>query len=150
MTALRFGSVLLSWLILASLAQAAMYKWVDDQGVTRYSQHPPSDRPAETLVPPPRPNTDAAAAQKKLEETLQDLDEDRKGRAETEQEQQKLAATAEHRRKTCTAARDNLTKLTTGGRKRLIGPDGVAAYMTDEDRQARIDKAQKQIEEFCD
>lgn len=150
MTALRFGSVLLGWLILAGLAQAAMYKWVDDQGVTQYSQHPPSDRPTETLVPPPRPGTDAAAAQKKLEETLQGLDEDRKARAESEQEQEKLAATAEQRRKNCTAARDNLTKLTTGGRKRLIGPDGVAAYMTEEDRQARIEKAQQQIGEFCD
>lgn len=150
MTALRFGSVLLGWLVLAGMTQAAIYKWVDDQGVTQYSQHPPSDRPAETVAPPPRPGADAAAAQKKLEETLQGLDADRKARAESEQEQEKLAATAEQRRKNCTAARDDLTKLTTGGRKRLIGPDGVASYMAEEDRQAYIEKARKQIEEFCD
>lgn len=149
MTALRFGSVLVGWLAVAGLAQAAMYKWVDDQGVTQYTQYPPPDRKSEAIVPPPPPAEDAAGAQKKLEDTLQKLDANRKAQAGAEEKQQKATAAAEQRRKNCEVARGNLEKLTAGGRTRLMGPDGTT-HLSEEDRQARIVTTKEQIKEFCD
>ncbi|MBI5461848.1 MAG: DUF4124 domain-containing protein [Gammaproteobacteria bacterium] len=138
------------WLALAGMAQAAMYKWVDDKGVTQYTQYPPPDRKVKVMVPPPPPAEDPEAAQKKLESLLQKQDEQRKTAATAEEEQTKTAEHAKQREQNCKNARSNLEKLTTGGRKRIVGADGVATYLTEEDQQTRIAEAKKQIEAFCD
>ncbi len=149
MTGYRTGLILISWLALAGLAQAAMYKWVDENGVTQYTQYPPPNQKSETIVPPPTPAQDPAGAHQKLEQTLQKLDEDSKARANAEAEREKSAAAEQQRKQNCQAARSNLEKLTTGGRKRVIGPDGTASYLSEEDRQARITEAKKQVDEYC-
>lgn len=143
------GCALLGGLALLGPVQAAMYKWVDDKGVTQYTQYPPPNRESEVMVPPPTPAQDPDGAQLKLEDQLKQLDENQKARAESEAEAAKTKAAADQRKKNCEAARGNLEKLTTGGRKRVIGPDGVATYLTEEDRQAKIAEAKKHIEESC-
>lgn len=142
--------IVVGWLAVAGLAQAAMYKWVDENGVTQYTQYPPPNRKVEVMVPPPPPAEDPDEAQKKLEHLLQSQDEQRKAATTAEEEQTKAADQAKLRERNCQAARTNLMSLTTGGRKRVMGADGVATYLTEEDRQARIAEAQKQIKEFCD
>lgn len=141
--------IVAGWLAIAGLAQAAMYKWVDENGVTQYSQYPPQDRKVDVIAPPPPPAEDPEGAQKKLESLLQKQDEQRKAAAGAEEEQTKTAEQAKQREQNCLNARSNLDKLSTGGRKRIIGPDGVASYLTDEDREARIAEAKKQIQEYC-
>ncbi|MFN2309273.1 MAG: DUF4124 domain-containing protein [Gammaproteobacteria bacterium] len=146
----RFTWLLAAWLIGIGAANAAMYKWVDENGVTQYTQYPPPSRDYQTMVPPPPAAEAPAEAQKKLEETLQRQDEARKARAAAGEEQQKTAEATARREQNCQNARANLERLTTGGNRRILGPDGVAYYPTDEERQERISKAQKQIEENCD
>lgn len=140
------SALLLGWSL---AAPAAMYKWVDDQGQVHYSQYPPKDREAQAIAPPPPPATPAAEAQKKLEETLRSLDETRKAREESAQKAADEAAEAERIRGNCEAARANLERLTTGGRKKIVGEDGVAYYMTEEERQKRIQEARDQIDKYC-
>jgi len=142
--------IIAGWLVAMGLAQAAMYKWVDENGVTQYTQYPPPNRKVEVVAPPPPPAEDPQEAQKKLEATLQKQNEQRETATTAGEEQAKTAEQAKLREQNCQTARSNLEKLTTGGRKRVIGADGVASYLTEEDQQARIDKAKKQIEEFCD
>lgn len=141
---------LLGGLALLGPAQAAMYKWVDDKGVTQYTQYPPPNREAEVMVPPPTPAQDPDGAQLKLEDQLKQLDEKQKARAESEAEAAKAKAQADQRKKNCATARSNLENLTTGGRKRVMGADGVATYLTEEERQAKIAEAKKHIKESCD
>lgn len=142
--------VLVGWLAFIGLAQAAMYKWVDDKGVTQYTQYPPPDRKAEVIVPPPPPAEDPEGAQKKLEATLQKLDEERKAKATAQEESQKTADEAKQRQQNCQTAQSNLEKLTTGGRRRMIGPDGVASYLPEEERQQKITEAKEAIKKYCD
>lgn len=141
--------IVAGWLAAVGLAQAAMYKWVDENGVTQYTQYPPPNRKTEVVVPPPPPAEDPEGAQKKLEATLQMQDEQDKAAATAEQEQAKSRNEAEVRAKNCQIARDNLSKLTTGGRKRIMGPDGVATYLSDEEREAKIAEAKQQIGKYC-
>lgn len=150
MNTVRFGWILAGWLAAFGLAQAAMYKWVDENGVTQYSQFPPPSREYQTVVPPPPPAEDPEGAQKRLEELMKRQDESYKARTEAAEKQKQATAEAERRKQNCSTARANLEKLTTGGNRRLIGPDGVAYYPTEEERQQRIAEARKQIEEFCD
>jgi hypothetical protein len=141
--------IVAGWLAAVGLAQAAMYKWVDENGVTQYTQYPPPDRKVDVVAPPPPPAEDPEGAQKKLESLLQKQDEQRKATATAEGEQAKADAEAKQREARCQSARKNLEVLTTGGRKRVVGPDGVATYLPEEDRQARIAEARKAIEESC-
>lgn len=141
--------IVAGWLAAVGLAQAAMYKWVDENGVTQYSQYPPPNRKTEVMVPPPPPAEDPDGTQKKLEATLQKQDEQRKAAETAEQEQAKARDETEIRTKNCQIARSNLAKLTAGGRKRIVGPDGVATYLTDEDRETKIAEAKQQIEKYC-
>lgn len=141
--------IVAGWLVCAGLTQAAMYKWVDENGVTQYTQYPPPTGKSEVMVPPPPPAEDPEGAQQRLEDLLKKQDDQRKAATTAEQERTKSEEQAATREKNCQMARSNLEKLTTGGRKRVIGSDGVATYLTDEDRAAHIAKAKQQIEEFC-
>ncbi len=145
-TRILLSALLLGW----SLAvPAAMYKWVDDQGQVHYSQYPPRDREVETIAPPPPPATPAAEAQRRLEETLRTLDETRKAREASRQKAAEEAAEAERIRSNCEAARANLRRLTAGGRKKIVGEDGVAYYMTEEEKRKKIQEARDQIDKYC-
>lgn len=137
-------------LLFSAALPAAMYKWVDEDGRTHYSQYPPPDQDYEALEPPPPPASDAGQARQELEGLLQRQDEQRQAREEAAKETAAAEQQAEQRREACEAARHNLQVLTTGGRKRITGPDGVARYLPEEERQAKIAEAQKQIEEYCD
>lgn len=136
-------------LLFSTALSAAMYKWVDENGQTHYSQYPPPAQDYEALQPPPPPASDAGQAQQRLEQLLQRQEEQRQGREQAEQEAAAAEQQAEQRRKACAAARHNLEILTTGGRKRITGPDGVARYLPEEERQAKIAEARQQIEEYC-
>lgn len=142
------AGLVLGW---CGLVQGAIYKWVDDHGTTNYSQHPPpAQNPAKVVVPPPQPGSDAAQAQKRLESQLETLADQREAREKAAGEKAKSAAEKKRRRDNCATARTNLTRLTTGGRKRIIGADGAARYLADEEHQKLLTETHKQIDEYCD
>ena len=142
------AGLLLAW---SGLVQSAIYKWVDDHGTTNYSQHPPpAESPVKVLVSPPPSGTDAAQTQKRLENQLETLADQREARETAAGEKAKSAAEKQQRRDNCAKARNNLTGLTTGGRKRIIGADGVARYLAEEEHQRLLTDTQNQIDEYCD
>lgn len=142
------AGLLLAW---SGLAQSGIYKWVDDHGTTNYSQHPPPAESAVKVIPrPPPSDADAAQAQKRLEKQIETLSDEREAREKAAGEKAKLAAEKHQRRDNCAKARSNLTRLTTGGRKRIIGADGAARYLPEEEQQRLLTDTQKQIDEYCD
>jgi hypothetical protein len=142
------AGLLLSW---CGLVQGAIYKWVDDHGTTNYSQHPPpAQDPVKVVVSPPPSGTEAAQAQKRLESQLETVTEQREAREKAGEEKAKSAAENKQRRDNCAKARGNLTGLTSGGRKRIIGADGAARYLTDDEHQKLLTETRKQIDEYCD
>lgn len=139
---------LLAW---SGLVQSGIYKWVDSHGTTNYSQHPPPAEGTVKVIGPPAPSaTDAAQAQKRLENQLQTLADQREARETAAGEKAKSAAEQQRRRDNCAKARNNLTRLTTGGRKRIIGADGAAGYLAEDEHQRLLTDTQKQIDEYCD
>lgn len=138
-------------------AETAIYKWVDEQDVTHYSQNPPPEGEAELIQPAARPAESPEAArqrtlaQEAAVEQLQAAREDQPPETpqDAEPETPQDAETAAAMEKNCAAARHNLEALTTAVRRRVIGPDGVAYYMSDEERQERIDEAKAIVAEQC-
>ena len=131
-------------LILAQplLADAAIYQWVDENGVTIYSQTPPKTGDARQITQKSRP-TDNTAKQKlhDMRQSIADRKEDRTEQKEKRTEEKKEN---ERKRSNCKAATDNLATLTSLGHRRYGGE-----RLTEEQRQEKITQAKKQMQENC-
>ncbi|MDQ3562890.1 MAG: DUF4124 domain-containing protein [Pseudomonadota bacterium] len=126
---------------------AEMYKWIDDEGQVQYSQSPPPGRPAETIKPPPK--VDSKAAREKLKQQLQDFELRGDKRQEQAEADQKTQEQAGERKAACDTARERLAKLE--GKPRILqyAEDGSSKRLTEEERQADIAEARKQVEKHC-
>jgi len=133
---------LLLILIHPILANAAIYQWVDDNGVTIYSQTPPKSGKSRTITHKNRP-VDGAAKQRLLD--MQQKSADRQEDRNLQKEKQ-TKEKAEQKRKmsNCNAAKSNLTKLIGLGNRRYGGE-----RLTEEQRQEKMTNAQKNISENC-
>lgn len=142
--------LLATGLLIACLpTHAAMYKWVDENGVTQFSQTPPRDQPAERLRPPPPPAEDPAAARERLQKQIDGFDNRRLMEEVGAEEQAKQDADAAERNKRCEAARRNLETLQLGGGRRIRDESGAVIRPTDEWREQRMEEARKAIAEYC-
>jgi len=131
-------------------ALAEMYRWVDEDGVTVYSQRPPPDAPATTIAPPPKPSEAETmrAFERLKDQFVRDFDakEEEKKQAEDQAKQAKDQAM---RDLNCTAARKNLETLQNLGARRLLTPDGEYRRLSDEERAKGIAEMRKAIEDNC-
>lgn len=133
--------------MLASNVQAAVYKWVDKDGVTHYSQSPPpAGTEGQTIAPPP--TVDTQGAQKKLQDTQEMLDKNRKQREDEAKEEQKKQAEMQAREDACHKAE---VKLLSFQRPRVnfVDKDGTRRRATEEERQRELSKTQAYIDKNC-
>lgn len=140
----------LALLLAPILATAATtYTWVDDQGVTHFSQFPPEHGQVRVITPyTSRPPTPAAQTESPEAATAEPPEQPQP--AEPSAEEQAVKEQLETvRADNCRKARANLNTLTTGGRLRYTDAEGNVRFLTDEERQTRIEEAQGQIEEYC-
>lgn len=130
-------------------AGAKMYKWVDEDGVTQYTQTPPPKGDYKPVKPPPPPPSSAAQSKKDLDKRGEEFEKRREEKAEADKKAAKDAKIEQRNKSNCATARANLEKLKTGRRLRSKEKDGSIKYVTEDDRTARIEKAQEQIKKFC-
>lgn len=137
--------------VVSTPAQAAdFYRWVDDNGVTHYSQTPPPHRQTHQLKPPPPPAEDPAQARERLDAQVQALNERRRER-EQEAEAERQALEAEQvRQQNCQIARSNLENLEIATNSLMRLPDGSYERLDEETRQAKMDEARQAIEKYCE
>lgn len=158
---LAFVTILLPLLMGAS---AGIYRWVDDDGVVNYSQLKPEGVDAELVSADtgqrvvsrtPSNQGSAAAGDAELAEGLGDEDAQL---TESQQEmlrdlrnaeQQRQQEVARIREANCEQAREVLERLTSRGRIRVQGEDGQERVLPEEERQSRIDEAQRAVAANC-
>jgi hypothetical protein len=133
-------------LALAPAASAALYKYLDKNGKTVYSDTPPTDVDAKRLSAPPPPATGNGKSyverDKEAQKAREKSGEDAKKTAEKEKaEQQKKLR--------CEQARSNLQIYTDGGRILKNNASGERDYMSDEEIEAERAKMQKIVDEAC-
>lgn len=135
----------------STAAQAEVYKWVDSEGVTHYSQQPPEagtakeipvPRPAAAPADEPQPATETPAAKDRASELT---DEIRARRAEEDRQQVEADL---QRAKACEKMRANLETLQTRARVR-VEEDGGNRVLTPEEQAQRIIDLEKQIQDNC-
>lgn len=145
----RYRAVLLLLGIISTgPAIAKMYKWVDADGNTQYTQlPPPGDIKAETIKEPPKIDTESAvkeleAKQKKLEEINKTRDEKKKAELK---EQEHAALIKEN----CKQAKSKLENNQNTGRIRAVDEEGNVVRAPEEERQRRIKEAQEAVNKWC-
>lgn len=143
---------LVTLLILAGLAtgsQAAMYKWVDENGQTVYSQTPPASGQSTLVKPPPPPAETPEEAQKRLNQQIQKLDDKEEDRELASQKKDEEQNQAEVFNANCAGAQNNLRNLEGNPRKMVGQSDGTYVRLNEEERQQKMQEARDQIEKFC-
>lgn len=150
---MRIGPVINDFLLLAAIfsisaaVQAEMYKWVDADGNTHYTQSPPPPGiEGKTLKSPSKVNKDLA--DKQAESRQKYVDDARKKRNEVADKQKKETETAAAKKAKCDQAK---SRLATYERPRvnLVDEDGKRTRATEERRQAELAKSRKLVAELC-
>ncbi len=140
-------TTLIGGLLLAMSATAMasqVYTWVDEKGVTHFSEQPPNGRPAASFstsspvsrMPPPA----KLPAQEEKAPEQEAIDKKVK---------REIAVKEAERKKYCETVRTRLAYLENNPRLRAE-IDGEMRRLTEEERQARIAEAQKAIKESCE
>ena len=137
----------LALLISVSEANAKMYKWVDNEGNTHYTQSPPpGDIQAEVLKPPSKIDTESAQAQ--IEQRLKEAEKLRESRLKENEFQEIEKKNEAIREENCKRARQ---RLNTYSRPRglIQQEDGSRTRVDEETRQSELVKSQSMVEEYC-
>ncbi len=140
-------SVLLAFLLLPFAAAAqTMYKWVDEKGVTHFSESPPPDGKAAKievkLVGNEAPRSD--------DWKQRDL-ESRQRRAAKEAVDSEVQKREQQMRGTrCSTARRELDGLKNARRFYKIDAKGERVYVEDAERPALIERREQEARKYCD
>ncbi|WP_456405354.1 DUF4124 domain-containing protein [Thiolapillus sp.] len=132
----------LTALLLVGLADAKVYKWVDEDGKVVFSQNPPPEsiKAEEIQVNAPPP---ASASEKKSEEkAVESVDEKSKGNP---------ALDAQLRKESCEKGKKNLEVLENAGPDMgFVTEDNKLVKFTPEEKARKIKEAQAAIKAYCD
>ena len=144
----KIGIRLVLLLFIAFNSYAAMYKWVDEDGNTHYSEKPPAgDIDVQTIKPPPKVDTEAANQElANKQEQLKQVDENRSKQAEEEAALQQQAAI---QKKNCETAQKNLATINANPRVYSTDEQGNRYKVGEDERQQKIAAAKKAIAEYC-
>ena len=136
----------------ALLPAHGIYKWVDEKGVTHFSEHPPPDGRKATKVEP-RVTSPSPDARPKEDWKQREL-ELRKQRIEREQKDEHRKA-VEHnrsadRKNRCAYAQRQLHIVSSQRPVYSVNEKGERVYLEDNDRAAEATQWRKEIEANCD
>jgi len=141
------GCLVILCLLMPSPSTAEVYKWVDNDGKTNYTQlPPPPGYESETVREAPSPGVAPAPPATELQERFEEEQKERENNAAVAGQERK---NAEIMRLNCDAATRNLAVLEQEGQRRYMNADGELLRPTDEERQKLIDQAKQQMKKYC-
>jgi hypothetical protein len=147
--------LLASFVLLALPAAADMYKWVDEKGVTHYSESPPPEgtqsKKLELSTTPP--NAPAAKAESAEDWKAREI-EFRRRRLQKENAEETEKTQGEHsaaaRKGRCVEARRRLDLLGAGRPLYRVNEKGERVYMEEPERATQAARWQKEVGQYCD
>jgi hypothetical protein len=137
---------------------AQLYKWVDENGKTQYSDQPPPSGKIQNeqklkIYSAPAPvstadteDEDDANRPKTLADERLEYDKRRQERLEKESQQK---AKAEENKQKCVDAKSRLKVFSESPRLRMPDGKGGLVYVDDNVRQQKINEANEAVKTFC-
>jgi hypothetical protein len=147
-------SVLLCALITVAttLANAAVYKWVDENGQTIYSQTPPpaGTGSVERIKAPPRPSSNSGTPAQKSKNDAAALNEPQSEKKTQEQDKKKLQQAETERKKHCDEMREDVDTLINKPIVRRTSENGgESVVLTTEEREADVKVLRERLKKEC-
>lgn len=147
------------WMILAAIAafalpvaQAQLYKYVDKNGKTVYTDQPPPDTKTETLNVPkafPTPAPGVAGGNKSAVERDKELEKGRQLALEKQKKADEAARQSKLAEEHCTQARTAYRQYSDGGRLSKYNEKGERVFLGDAEIEAERERARHEMEEAC-
>lgn len=152
-TLLYTGLLILSCGSQIAAAQTAVYKTVDEQGTTVFTDRPPVDRPAEklnnlTMSVSDNEALDAEQSEKAEDEKYQQAAEEIRETQQTEDEAFQ-AAVKDQNEAACRAANARLSKYKSARKLYRQRSDGEREYLNDAELDAERAEASRAVDELC-
>ena len=135
---------------ISPMSHAKLYKWVDAEGNTHYTQSPPPEGvTTEDVKLPASVNLDNKEAVKSFEEQQMKGQESTETKQKGEEDQKQQAERADLKKENCKKARAKLANVQSAGRIRSVDEEGNVIRATEDERQRRIMDAQGKIGKWC-
>ncbi|WP_169449462.1 DUF4124 domain-containing protein [Marinimicrobium agarilyticum] len=139
-TRLPLVAALLGGLVTLPALAEDVYRWVDDEGVTHFTAHPPKNRQADQL----RTQTGHSEPVDYSQQYP-----DRKESSEERPSDQNQGPTQAELDDACQRARENLQTLEQGGRIAEEAEDGSRRYLSEQEKTERAERARQIVEDAC-
>jgi len=148
MKRLHLTCVTAALLLGAALCRAELYRWVDEQGQTHFSDQPAHSQPHEIGVRP----SPAAPQQphERMDKTRRLLNAYQIERQQQREQQAKQKQQAEERRRNCLQARDRLRQYSETGSIYRLDDDGRRVYLSEQERTLLIASHRQAAADWCD
>jgi len=138
---------LLLILLLCNPLQAAVHRWVDEQGNVHFSDSPPKNQNSEKVRIDATPSSSGSHYKERLNRQKDYLEERRESREEAKQLKAEQKAEKEKNQQRC--ASDKLELELSNRRLVRANPDGSRHYLDDKEREAHFDKLRERIKTNC-
>ncbi|MFL1406865.1 DUF4124 domain-containing protein [Marinobacter sp. M1N3S26] len=141
--------LLLLCLLVAPLALAGTYRWVDENGQTHFGDRPPADAMSDEVDLDPTPaEPDAAARERhqRMQEFLEQSEQERTERNEREARAEAMSADREAR---CDALRGRLKYLKSVSRIYRVNNEGERVYVDDDENERLRREFRARVQNEC-
>ncbi len=143
----RIVAVVLALTLIPS-AGAQLYKWVDKDGKTHYSDQPPPGQESKQLNVQSGAAT-AAAPPKSFLARDKELDKGRQESREAAKKADDAARLAQERDENCSRARSAYATYADGGRIHKYNDKGERVYLDDQEIEVERERAKREMDEAC-
>ena len=133
-------------LALAPLASAQLYKHVDKDGRTVYTDQPPANADAKRLN---IQNAPASSGNKSYVERDKELDKNRKTAREKQEKSEQAAKSAQEAEQRCAQARAAHKAYVDGGPLYKFNEKGERVYLGDAELETERSRTRREMEEAC-
>ena len=134
---------------LAPAAVAQLYKYVDKDGKTVYSDQPPANTESKQVNVPAARALSPAAAPKTAVERDKELDKSRKELREKQDKQAKAAQKDQEAEQRCATARERHAAFVEGGRIYRTNEKGERVFMEDAEIESARERSRREMDEAC-
>jgi hypothetical protein len=141
----KFIILAMAFAALAQVASAQLYKYVDKDGKTVYSDQPPPGADSKQLNIQTGTSSPTVAPKTALERDK----ELQKGREEAAKKSADATKAQAQKDQVCQAAKENFAQYAAGGRMQRTNANGEREFMSDDEIDAAREKAQKQMDDAC-
>ena len=132
---MKKGLLLLLCLLITPITQAGTYRWVDENGQTHFGDRPPVNAASDEVelkAPAPSSDADARARKQRMNEFLEQTEQERAVRNEANAKQEAQAAKHEAR---CQALKARLKYLKSVSGIYRLNNDGERVFVDDEENE---------------